>query len=123
MKEMKENIGIPQEIKFVNPRPTVEVHLPDGQVLNGPRGAAVGEYMKMLVGPDDPPIVGAIVNCELRELTYPIKMDASVEPVSMDSPDGMRIYRRSLTFLMETAFNLLFPGAVLKVDHSVASGG
>jgi len=38
-------------------------------------------------------------------------------------PDGARIYRRSLTFLLEMAFADLFPDANLFVDHSVASGG
>jgi uridine kinase len=35
----------------------------------------------------------------------------------------MRFYRRSLTFLLETAFSDLFPDAILTVDHSVTSGG
>jgi uridine kinase len=111
------------EIQFVTPRPTVEVHLPDGRVLCGPRNAPVGDFLQVLKSPDAPPIVGAIVNMELRELTYPIKMDSNVRPVTMADSDGSRIYRRSLTFLLETAFNELFPGAILTVDHSVASGG
>jgi len=111
------------EIQFVTPRPSVEVHLPDGRVLCGPRNAAVGDFLQILKTSDAPPIVGAIVNMELRELTYPIKMDSKVRPVTMADSDGSRIYRRSLTFLLETAFNELFPGATLTVDHSVASGG
>jgi uridine kinase len=35
----------------------------------------------------------------------------------------MRIYRRSLTFLLECAFVELFPHAFLTIDHSVSSGG
>jgi uridine kinase len=50
-------------------------------------------------------------------------MDAHVQPVTMGEADGMRIYRRSLTFLMETAFEKLFPGAFVTIDHSVAFGG
>ena len=111
------------EIHFVSPRHTIEIVLPDGKVLSGPRNAPVGTFLKLLEEQNIPPIVGAIVNGELRELTYPIKMDASVRPVTMGEADGMRIYRRSLTFLLETAFDHLFPGAVLTVDHSVASGG
>jgi uridine kinase len=111
------------EIHFVSPRDTVEIVLPDGKVLSGPRNAPVGKFIKLLEEEDIPPIVGAIVNGELRELTYPIKMDASVRPVTMGEADGMRIYRRSLTFLLETAFEHLFPGGILTVDHSVASGG
>ena len=110
-------------IHFTDPRPLVEVHLPDGRVLCGPRNAPVGAFLHVLETEAPAPIVGAVVNNELRELTFPIRMDAQVRPVNMEEADGMRIYRRSLTFLLETAFNDLFPGAVITVDHSVASGG
>jgi len=68
-------------------------------------------------------LVAAIVNNDLRELTYPIEIESNVQPVLVESPDGARIYRRSLTFLLEMAFADLFPMATLFVDHSVASGG
>jgi uridine kinase len=110
------------KIKLVKPRDTVEIHLPDQRVLSGPRSLAVGDFLAEIDTPQTP-IVGAIVNSELRELTYPIQMDAEVSPVTMATSDGMHIYRRSLTFLLEAAFEELFPGAVLSVDHSVASGG
>jgi uridine kinase len=68
-------------------------------------------------------MVGAVINGELRELTYPIQMDATVRPVTMGEADGMLIYRRSLTFLLDAAFDDLYPEAVLTIDHSVSSGG
>jgi len=111
------------QIQFTTPRPTVEVHLPDGRVLSGPRGETVGNFLKVLEDGSTAPIVGAIVNGELRELNYRIELDARVTPITMGTADGMRIYRRSLTFLLEVAFEQLFPGATLTVDHSVASGG
>ena len=61
---------------------------------------------------DSNPLVAAIVNNDLRELTFPIKMDSTLAPVTMADADGARIYRRSLTFLLETAFSALFPQAV-----------
>jgi uridine kinase len=111
------------QFQFATPRETVEVHLPDGQVISGPRGAAVSEFLKILPGYEDRPIVGAVINHHLRELTYPIHLDAQVRLVTMGEADGMRFYRRSLTFLLESAFTELFPGARLTVDHSVSSGG
>lgn len=111
------------QIQQVSPRPTVEIHLSDGRVLSGPRDAEIGLFLNSLPEAQNPPIVGAIVNSELRELTYKIHMDARVTPITMGDADGMRIYRRSLVFLLETAFEELFPGKVLRVDHSVASGG
>src|SRR4030067_1386220 len=107
----------------VNPRRTVEIHLPDGRVFRGPRNSPVGEFFKTILDPGAVPIVGAIVNGELRELTYPIKIDSMVSPISMSDEDGMRIYRRSLVFLLVAAFESVFPDAGLTVDHSVASGG
>lgn len=111
------------EISLGSAHHLVEVHLPDGRVLSGPRHAAVGRFLSILPERDTPPIVGAIVNGELRELTFPIKMDSTVCPVTMGEADGMLIYRRSLVFLLETAFEECFPEAELRVDHSVSSGG
>jgi uridine kinase len=110
-------------IKFVTQSSRVEVHMPDGRVLSGPRGAPVKDFLQALPEADDPPIVGAVINGELRELTCPVVMEATVRPVTMGEPDGMLIYRRSLTFLMDAAYDDLHPAGTLTIDHSVASGG
>jgi uridine kinase len=111
------------EYKLVPPRSTVEVHLADGRVISGPRGAAILHFLQAATEPNGLPVVGAVVNGSLRELNYPIQMDAQVWPVTMSEADGMLIYRRSLTFLLDAAFEDLFPEAILAVDHSVSSGG
>ena len=110
-------------IQLVSPRPTVEVNLPDGRVLSGSRNTQIGLFLRHLPEWETPPIVGAVVNGELRELTYPIDIDSRVRPVTMSDADGARIYRRSLIFLLEAAFKDLFPTASLSIDHSIASGG
>jgi uridine kinase len=110
-------------IHLVSPRLTVEIHLPDGRVFSGPRNTPVGEFLRTLPEWENPPIVGAIVNGELRELSYPIEVDARVRPVTMSDADGARIYRRSLIFLIEAAFTDLYPSSSLSIDHSISSGG
>src|SRR4029453_7603585 len=110
-----------EKFTLISPRSSVEIYLPDGRVLSGPRGAKLGEFLQTVE--HDSELVAAVVNSDLRELTYPIHLESRVIPVTMSDPDGARIYRRSLTFLLEMAFNDLFPDAVLFVDHSVASGG
>lgn len=112
-----------EKIQRVEPRKTVEIHLPDGRVFSGPRNIPVGDFFQKIEAADGSPIVGAIINGELRELTYPIQMDARVQPVTMKDADGARIYRRSLTFLLEAAFIKIFKDVYLAVDHSVSSGG
>lgn len=109
--------------KFTEPRDTIEIYLPDGRAIAGKRGATIAEFMNILPMEERQIIVGAIVNTELRELTFPLDLDARITPVTMKSADGARIYRRSLTFLLEAAFEDLFPDAELRIDHSVSSGG
>ncbi|MFN2216139.1 MAG: nucleoside kinase [Anaerolineales bacterium] len=101
----------------------VEVHFPDGRVLIGPRGTSVEEFLKSNHQEGDVPYVAAIVNSELHELTHRIDRESDVAPVTMSDRDGARIYRRSLTFLLEVTFSQLFPAGRLLIDHSVASGG
>ena len=110
-------------ISLTPPSPTVQLHLPDGRVLTGPRGAKVGDFLRVVRDDFPAPIVAAIVEDELRELTFPIEMESRVQPITMDSADGARIYRRSLIFLLEMAFADLFPEDKLNIDHSVSSGG
>lgn len=83
----------------------------------------MGKFLSLLETSDSAPLVGAIINGELRELTFPIHIDAKVIPISMEDPDGMLIYRRSLTFLLEAAFEEKYPDATVTIDHSVSSGG
>ena len=116
-----ENINT--NIEFVKPRETIEIHLNDGRVLSGPRNTSIEKFLQKLPEWDNPPIMAAILNGDLKELTTSIDMDARIQPISMEDVDGARIYRRSLIFLLEAAFEDLYPDKVLSVDHSVSSGG
>ncbi|MGV8025050.1 MAG: nucleoside kinase [Anaerolineaceae bacterium] len=105
------------------PRETVEIYLPDGRTYQGKRGLPILEFMKALPEWKKPPIVGAVVDGELRELTFLIKKDSNVKPVTMSDSDGSKIYRRSLVFLLQASFEDVFPKLELTVDYSVPSGG
>jgi len=111
------------KIKIDDPCEDIQVHLPDGRVITGPRGTPIEEFIKPIIDEQPVPIVGAVVNGSLRELTYPIEIESRISPVTMGTADGMRIYRRSLTLLLDVAFAKLFPGADLVIDHSVSFGG
>lgn len=118
---MTDNLS--NKFRITSPQSDIEVHLPNGNVIVGPRNSTIGDFLQSIDEKNSPPVVGAIVNGELRELTYPIDMDAKVRPVTMGEPDGMRIYRRSLVFLLDTAYSELFEDSTVQVDHSIAFGG
>jgi uridine kinase len=113
-----------KKFSFGEVHDSIQIHLSDDRVISGPRGALVGDFLGLVQAEDEESlIVGAVVNNELRELTFSVTLEATVNPVYLGSSDGMRIYRRSLTYLLEAAFHQLFPEAKLSIDHSVFSGG
>ena len=105
------------------PRDIVEIYLPDGRTYQGKRYTPIIDFMKALPEWHDPQIVGAVMDGELRELTYPVKKDTIVKPINISDSDGSKIYRRSLVFLLQASFEDVFPEMELSVDYSVPNGG
>ncbi|MBI3164531.1 MAG: nucleoside kinase, partial [Chloroflexi bacterium] len=91
--------------------------------MSGPRGTQIGDFLAQVKDDFSAPAVAAIINNQIHELTFPVEIEAHCQPVTMDTADGARIYRRSLVFLLEMAFIQLFPKGRLNIDHSVSSGG
>ena len=67
-------------------------------------------------------VLGAYVNNELKGLIYEIYTPVTVEFIDISNPDGMRLYQRSLTFLLQKALKDIFPQHNLTVQHSVSKG-
>lgn len=105
------------------PRADVQVRFPDGRILQGPPGATLEEFACVANPNPAVPIVAALVEGELQELGLPVTRDLDVAWIDMASNDGMRIYRRSLTFLLVAAVSELFPGVRLHIDYSMTFGG
>ncbi len=109
------------------PRSTVRVTFNDGRVFEGPIGATIESYL--LAAQNGSPgdggslIMGGVLDGALRELSYPVRRDATLEPVVLASSDGGRIYRRSLVMLMATAADELWPGIKVSVRYSIPEGG
>ncbi len=67
-------------------------------------------------------VVAAKVNNALHPLSFIIKGCCNVELVSVDSPEGMRVYRNSLVLLMIRAAKEVLPGARVHIEHSLSNG-
>ena len=110
-------------IHAAQPRDTAQVWFNDGRVFEGPIGTLLEKFVQVAGSDPNSPTVAAVVDHELRELTYRIESDVEVVPITMAHSDGFRIYRRSLSFLLITAIHELFPQASVYVDHSLTFGG
>lgn len=105
------------------PRETAQISLPEGRTFAAPVGTTLEEYFQAALGECPVPFIAALVDGELRELTYPLWKDAEVKPVFLSDSDGVRIYRRALSFLLVTVVREMFPEAMIFVDHSLPYGG
>jgi uridine kinase len=112
-------------VTLSSPRTDARVTFLNGKVYSAPLGTPLLDYVNAAYPPGSPewPVIAAIVDGDLRELTIPIQRDVLVKPITLSHSDGHRIYRRSVTFLLTTAASELFPGVKIVIEHSVPSGG
>lgn len=104
-------------------RSDVQVHLPNGRTLGGPSGTPLEAFIQKAAGNYASTVLAAVMNNRLAELSEPVLADADVRPITVLSQGGLRIFQRSLIFLLEAAAYDLFPEARLAVEHSLTYGG
>ena len=68
------------------------------------------------------PILGAMVNNKLEELTYEIYKPKTIKFIDITHKDGLLMYIRSLSFILIKAVKDLYPGRQIKIQHSVSKG-
>jgi len=101
----------------------VQARFPDGRTFEGPVGTTLEAFVRAAYPDPTVPPMAAVVDGELRELAVPVRRDVEVRPVFLTDSDGIRIYTRSLSFLLTACVTELFPDAKLIIDHSVPFGG
>jgi uridine kinase len=119
------------------PRTSVLATFPDGRIIEAPIGTAVADIVRVqaALAPsalpvqgtpapfDGAPVVAVMLNGRLRELTTALTEDAEITPVTTAEGDGVRIYRRALSFLLVVAAGEVFPGAQVSIEHSASTVG
>ena len=65
------------------------------------------------------PVVGAKFNNEYQNLDFEIETDGTIELIDISQKEGMKIYRRTLVYIMGKAFEGLYPGCKVKVNYQL----
>ena len=65
------------------------------------------------------PLAAVKVNNEILPLSARLEVNARLEPILLESPEGVAIYRCSLAFLLTVAARELFPERSLYIGHSL----
>ena len=102
-------------------RTRVQARMPNGLVFDAALDTPVGDFVRAAYGTPDSPFMCAIVDGRLRELTFPLVADADVTPLDASTSDGVRVYRRSLSFLLLVAVDEVFGGAEIFIEHSATA--
>jgi len=68
------------------------------------------------------PIIAAMVDNDIKELGFALEKDCKVRFIDLNDEDGMRIYRRSLYFILIKAAYDLFPERRVVISHAVSKG-
>jgi uridine kinase len=109
-------------IRAARPRNTAQIKFSDGQVLDGPLNTTIEDFIKGADFPEYPIPVACLVDGQLRELTYHADRDLNVHLLTLADSDGLRVYRRSLSFLLMAVAYELFPEAKIVINYGLNFG-
>lgn len=101
---------------------TLKITSSDGTVTEVLKGTPLLALSRRFQPVHSSPIVAAIVDNHIRELSCQVERDCRVDWIDLSSEDGLRIYRRSLSFILIKACQELFPDGCLNIQHSLSNG-
>jgi uridine kinase len=102
--------------------PEIEVRVAGREPLRVPVGTTVRDLPGSETDAAGLRHLGALVNNDAVTLTYPLEVDCDVELLTIRHPQGWRIYRNSVAFLLAKTVRELHPAAEFAVEHSLGTG-
>jgi uridine kinase len=100
---------------------TIQIFFSDTQkTITCPYGTKAHDLIEHFAVPADE-IAAIKVNNEIRPLGTTLLVNAAVEIVPLDSPEGAMIYRRTLSFVLAIAARNIFPKDGVYVGHSMGA--
>lgn len=94
----------------------------NGVTKEYPLGTSLLEISNDLNIKTDNRVCGAIVNNQVRELSFCVVKPKQVEFFDITHPDGNRLYIRSLIFVFYAAMKEVFPEAGIRIQNSISNG-
>ena len=107
---------------MTNENEPIRVTLPNGDVMEVPRHTTLLEVAGRIGSRLKKAALAGKVNGVLRDLSFPLEEDASVELLTKDSPEALEILRHSAAHLMAQAVKRLFPEAKLAIGPVIEDG-
>lgn len=90
-------------------------------IMKAEENTKISDLLKTQIEESEYPVVGAKFNNEYKNLDYPLEESGKIELIDINSKEGMKIYRRTLTFIMGNAFWCTYPKAHVVVDYQLSN--
>lgn len=100
----------------------ISIQLKTGETHQFAKGSTLLEISTAIGKQTATPVLAAKVNNDVRDLQSALKADATVEFLDLTTEEGIKVYQRSLTFVMIVAAAELFPDGEITVEHSLSKG-
>ena len=79
------------------------------------------DLAKEQIAENEYPVVGAKFNNEYKNLDYLVEESGKIELIDINSKEGMKIYRGTLTYIMGKAFWHIYPKAHVMVNYQLSN--
>lgn len=100
----------------------ISVTFSNGRTVEYEKGVTLLEISRDAAHRYTTPVVAAKVNNTIRDLQNVLEQDSVVDFLDLRSEAGMKVYQRSVTFVLIAAAQELFPGSEVTVEHSLSKG-
>lgn len=87
--------------------------------INTNENVKISEILKEEIENSKVPVVGAIYNNEYKNLDDIISKDGKIELLDISNNEGIKIYIRTLVYIMGMAFEELYPEKKVKVNYQL----
>lgn len=94
-----------------------------GAAIEVPMGTTLLDVQRRLMPACDHPCLAAYVNNRTKELNYRIYTPVTVRFLDITSFEGIRVYQRTVSFVLQKAVQELWPDRRLHIRHSMGSNG
>ena len=95
--------------------------LPNGQLRQVEEGSTLLDVARSLQGSFASPIVEGIFNNEAIDLQKPLYEDGSIGFIEVNTESGMRVYTRTLLFMLLACTKKLYPDVKIEVRNTLGS--
>jgi len=98
----------------------INIQLPNGVNKSFPTGTTVGEIIESIGAQNS--TVGAKVNGNLADFYFEIDSDSEIEPIKINSEEGLYFIRHTAAHIMAEAVQSLFPEAKVTIGPVIENG-